>query len=325
MKRYVPIIALSLLFIGACSKKEESPVEQRQKTESTIHNVINKGEDISQSNAVQALESMPDGSPIESSVPHGATGKSTLASKIVHNIPLFKRSISKSPVDSITGTWQYVDSTDEWVHVSTDPSNGIVLLWDFKDTADVHHTAKAEFLSLTWYNDSLLTKADINLYVDNQKVAYLHYDLTLTNGVSAGVALDGAIVGELEFSVNIQAAEGHNLDESDFYGTIHISFSDLTTGESYALDVTSNEDGSGSFRFVYNDNEDNWEVYWTVSAPDATGAQTVSGYIKDNGTEVARIEGTIVDGDFSGIYIVYSDGTRVSISEYLTDIDVDGN
>lgn len=321
MKKFVPIIALSLLIVGACSKKE-SPVEQREKTERTIHKVVDRGEQISNSRAAKAYESMPDNAPIESSMPHGVTGKSTLASEIAHLVPIFTKNVKKSPVDSITGTWEFDETTGEWNHISGEPSDGIVLLWNYKDSTGTSHRVKAEFLSLGWYNDSLLTRTNMNLYVDDEKVAYFNYELSLDNdGIPVGVSMDGAIVGEVEFSLSIQAAEGHNLNETNFYGTVHVSFSDVS-GVSYALDMTVNEDGSSSFRFTYRENDESWEVYWAMSAPDENGAQSVSGYIKDNGTKVASIEGTINNGDFSGVYVVYNDGTRVSVSEYLAGVDV---
>ena len=323
MKKYLLAMTLSVLLIGACSKKDETPVQQKEKTESTINSIINEGTNIEENIAVTAISNMPDDAPIEDNFPGSKGVKSGIAATIAHHIPLFKRNLYKAPLDSIYGTWQYVDSLDEWQHISNEPQNGIVLIWDFADSAGTLHTAKAEFTSISWYNDTLITEVNINLYVDDNRVAYLNYDLTIQNNVPVSVSLDGAIVGVVEFSIDVSAASGHNLEEDDFYGTVHISFRDLTTGESFVLDVTSNEDGSSSFKFVYNDGEDNWEFYWTVSAPNATGVQTVSGYIKENGTEVATIEGTLVEGDFSGIYIVYADGTRVSISEYLSGISGD--
>ncbi len=322
MKKYVIIATMGFLLIGACSKNG-TPIEQREKTERTIHEVANKIDNIESTDAYQALDEMPDGSPIEEYLPaNNGIDRASFVETIVSRVPLFKRNVTKSPIDSIAGTWRYIDSTDEWVHISNEPVDGVVLVWDFKDTADVYHTARAEFTSLRWYNDSLLQKAKINLFVDSQKVAYLNYEISLNNDELVGVVLDGAIIGSVDFTVHVQAAEGHSLNERYFYGTVHISFSD-NSGVSYALDITSNEDGSGEFRFTYRDNEDNWEVYLTISPANSEGKQTVSGYIKDNGTEVATIEGTIENGDFSKVYVVYADGTKVSIKDYLDDIDFD--
>ncbi len=323
MKKYPAMLILALFVVSACSKNEETPVEQKQKTESTITGVIDEGEKIQSSNALQALESMPDDAPIESSFPVGTTGKSTFADMVTSHIPFLKRNIAKSPLDSIAGTWEYDESTDEWNHTSNEPADGIVLIWNYQDTAGVNHQARFEFKTPQWYNDTLLVRFDADLYVDNQKVAHTHYELTIQNDLPTRLVLNGAIVGIVDFSIDISLADGHSLEDDDFYGTVHISFNDLEEGTSYVLDITINEDDSGSFKLVMNDNGDHWKFYAAVSAPDsATGAQRVSGYIKYNNEETARIEGTLVDGNFSEIYVIYADGTRVSLSEYLAGVDI---
>ncbi len=325
MKKYLITVILAAFVVSACNKNEETPVSQKEKTESAINEAVNVGVEVQNSEAIQALMTMPDGAPIENSFPVGSTGKSVIANAVLKQIPFFKRNVFKSPLDSIAGTWEYDESADEWNHTSNEPQNEVVLIWNFQDTTGQTHTARFEFISPEWYNDTLLVRFNAELYVDNQKVAYTHYELTVQSDVSTEVALNGAIVGVVEFSIDANAAAGHNLEEDEFCGTVHISFNDLISGVSFTLDMTANEDRSGSFRFVMNDNGDTWEFYATISVPDSiSGTQGVSGYIKHGNVETARIEGTVTDGDLSQVYIVYTDGTRVSVTEYLNGFDWDG-
>ena len=320
MKKYLATVILALFVMSACNKKEETPVDQRTKTEATISDVVNEGEKIENSKAAKALETMPENAPIASSFPVGTTGKSSVLNMITTRVPFFKKSVVKSPLDTLAGTWVYNDSTGEWNHTSTEPSDGILLIWQFEDSVSRVHTAKLEFKNLVWYNDTLLVRFNANLYVDEERVAYTNYELTVSNDVATRLVINGAIIGIAEFALDISAANGHNLEEEDFCGTVHISFNDLESGTSFTLDITTNEDGSGSFKFVINDGDDTWEFFVTVSAPEAiTGIQRVSGYIKCGDRETARIEGTITGGDFSQIYIIYSDGTRVSISDHINE------
>ncbi len=325
MKRYIVTIGLAVLLVGACSKKEETPVDQKQKTEATITGVVDEGEKIQNTKASEALDNMPDGSPIESSFPSTGVGKSSLSSYILSHIPVFRRSVTKSPLDSLAGTWEYDEAADEWTHTSNTPSDGIVLIWTYSDDSTGTHTARFELSNLDWYNDSLISKLNAKLYVDNAKEAEFSYKLSFDNDMPTELELSGSVSDIYEFSVKVDAEEGHSIGDNNFYGEIHISFEDDESDVSYALDITVNEDGSSSFKFAIDGEDDNdWEVSWTVSAKDAQGRQTVSGYIKWNDTETARIEGTIVNGDFSEVYIVYSDGTRVAVTEYLAGVDTGG-
>ncbi len=316
MKKYMTAIVMALFVLSACSKKE-SPAEQREKAEATITNTVNTGEKIQNSSAVQAIQSMPEGAPIEANFPGGISSKSILSNVLEGHVPFFKKSETKSPIDSIEGTWEY-DVSAGWQHKSNNPADEVVLIWHFVSDDGASHEAELEFKNFGWYNDTLLTKFDVDEYVDSAKVANYSYQLTIQDNVSKALHLSGTLVGIVNFSFDVQAADGHSLDESDFYGTIHISGTNLQDGTSYTIDLVYNDDGSWSFDLVTNDNGGDWHAHLAVSAPDATGAQHVSGYLKNGDTEVATVDGTISeDGDFSGVYIVYSDGTRVPFSTYL--------
>lgn len=324
MKRYATLIMTALIALSACNK--ESPVEQKEKTEAAISEVVNSGVSLQGSEALQALESMPSNSPIESSFPVGSEDEWLLTNVVLKKIPFLKRNIQKSPLDSISGTWEYDEGRGEWIRTSDEPSDGVVLIWNFQDTTGAVREARFNFIRPQWYNDTLLTNFEGELYIDSVKVAFGSYELTVQNGVAAKVSLNATIVGEAEFSLEIEAANGHSLDEDNFYGTISLSLSDLETGSSFTLDITINEDGSTSLKLVMSENNETWEFYVAISSPDPiTGYSNVSGYIKNGDDETARIEGTLRNGEISEIFIVYDDGTRVSVTEYLTFVGPNGS
>lgn len=317
MKKRLAVIAMALFIVNACGRKE-SPAEQKQKTESAITDAVNVGAKLENNNAILAIESMPGGSPIEGDFPGKNGAKGIIANIVKGRVPFFKKNITKSPIDSIEGTWEYDESTGIWNHTSSEPRGEVILIWHFAGADGVTHVAKVEFKNLAWSGDTILTGFDVDEYIDNSKVASLSYDYDIHHKVE----LSGTIVGIVDFYVKVEAADGHTLDEDDFYGTVHLSVNDLNEGNSFSIDITYNEDGSWTFNIVMNDNGEDWQMHFVASAPDEFGRQNVSGYIRNGDVETARIEGTIIGGDFTEVYVIYADGTRVSLASYISGLNI---
>lgn len=321
MKKLFWLVPVLLVFVVSCSR-----APSQEETEDFLTGLGRIGETSMNSTAGKALVDLSSKNP-----PTGTKFKG-IPSLNIKNVWNAGRYIEVSKgIEDVYGTWEYRDS--EWVRVdSTHPENGILWRWSFLDSADDAHTAEFLLDSLTFVYidmDSIPNRIYASLDIDHEQVLWGSYHGTfndngnLTHGDArvdiVGIVQYGGEASDLVYN------DPENPDEATS-GNIHLWAIDHTQGD-YRVDlyITLNEDESGDIRLT---DSDGWEIDVDVSAPVEIVEEPytyirvdLTGEITKNGRHAADIEGTIWDPEYgdhkSEVYIVFSDGSRRPIQDFM--------
>jgi len=323
MRRFVMFgVAIVLVFGLISCSRAPSPAD----TEAFLSGLGSIGQTSMNSTAGKALMDLSSKNP-----PTGTKFKG-VPSLNIKNIWNAGRYIEVSKgIEEVYGTWEYRNF--EWVRVdSTYPENGILWRWPFLDSAGDAHTAEFLLDSLTFVyidTDTIPTRIYASLDIDNEQVLWGSYHGTFNDN---GNLTDGDarvdIVGIVQYggeASDLVYNDPENPDEATS-GNIHFWAIDHTQGD-YRVDlyITFNEDESGNIRLT---DSDGWEIDVDVSAPVEVVEDSVTytrvdltGEITKNGRHAADIEGTIWDPEDddheSVIYVVFSDGSRRPIQDFM--------
>jgi len=235
-------------------------------------------------------------------------------------------------LDTLYGTWDYVD-LQGWIHVDPDdPANAILFTWDYTDTAYVTHAAELLVDSLEFYeaaDDTIPTNIWIGLNVDSDDIAWIKFS---AHYVSADVADEASIVYEIVGYYQLGASIVTNvevdttiLDSLDFDGTVHLWAIDRTT--SYQVDYYVTGYGDDSWLVELEDSDD-WKMEMNISEVvetdmvqgDRYEKRDIEGEITHGGEVEATIEGFAwnpEDVDHpTEITIIFSDDTEEDFQQY---------
>jgi hypothetical protein len=235
-------------------------------------------------------------------------------------------------VDSLYGTWDFVD-INGWVHINrNNPANAILFKWDYLDTAQGVHAAELLIDSLEFYQDTLPTDVWIGIKIDDEPtwLAWLKFEATYTSLEQASaVSLVYEIVGYYQVGVSVTAPieldTAFNIDSTDFVGTVHLWVIDRTSRD-YRVDLTVTRNADDSGVLVLEDSN-GWEMDVDVSAVVETVGEcerrNASGEITRNGTHAADIDGEIWNPEdnthHTAITVTFSDGSENSLLAYLSE------
>jgi hypothetical protein len=234
-------------------------------------------------------------------------------------------------LDTLYGTWDYIDFTG-WVHTDPDnPANAILFTWEYLDSAGIEHDAELLVDSLEFYeatDDTLPTNIWIGLASDGDDLAWIKFS---AHYVSADVADEASLVYEIVNYFQIGATITSDvavdttlLDSMDFVGTVHLWIEDLQTDYRVDYRATRYEDDSG---LLVLEDSDDWEMELNVSEVVEYGGEydeyekrEVDGEITYNGDLVATIEGYIWNPEgedyVSEVTLIFSDDTEDDFMDY---------
>lgn len=229
-------------------------------------------------------------------------------------------------LDTIYGTWDYVD-IQGWVHIDpNNPASAILFTWDYLDTAMVQHDAELLIDSLEFYADTLPTNVWMGISLDDALIAWLKLEAEYLSLEEVNeVSLIYEIVNHFQIGISISSAAAI---DTIFTGTVSLWAIDRTNNN-YRIDLVITLDESYPERIVLSDSR-RWEMDVTISDVVETDGEferrDVSGEITRNGAHAAEISGYIWDPEdashTSEIVITFSDDTEGDLGNYLP-IDFD--
>jgi hypothetical protein len=235
-------------------------------------------------------------------------------------------------LDTLYGTWDYID-LQGWTHVdSNNPADAILFTWEYVDSADHEHDAELLIDSLEFYEaeeDTLPTKIWIGLNSDGDDLAWVKFTAHYT---SAKIADEASFVYEIVNYYQIGASITSNveidttvLDSMDFNGTVHLWAEDLRIH--YKVDYYLTGDGENNWILELEDSDD-WEMELNVYAPsevvivedEELERREVEGEIRYNGEIAATIDGYVWNPEDSehesDVIIVFNDDTEEDFRQY---------
>lgn len=321
MKKIIGVIALaSFIMVAGCHKKE---TVSKQDTEAAIAGMMELDTATTNSEAYAAYKSMPEDMPITLPI-------NTKGVMLEHNLPLpfvgLVQKLShlgirskKALPDSAWGVYQYDYAYDVWNHISKTPQDTVILLWVTNNKQDSLVVSNLKFANAP--NDTVITSCNFNLFVDSNEEAHLYFSSTVNDSAFAtAMHVELELINIVRYTLDANAASGHNLADSVFYGTITATATNLINNNNFSISLTHNTDESGSVNVTWNKGSDEWAINVNLSVPQTVGTYqkyTVSGEIKKNNTHAASIEGVIWDPEDAShrsyINIIYPDGSTGSL------------
>ncbi len=302
-----------LLTLVSCSSKEATPED----TEIFLKGLSSIMMNAYMSEASQALESFGDSDPPGPSIMFNEDIKAPAENLRKMRDPL--------GLDTLYGTWDYIDFAG-WTHVDPDdPENAVLFTWEYLDSAGAEHDAELLIDSLEFYEDTLPTNIWIGLDSDGDDIAWIKFT---AHYVSADVADEASLVYEIVNYVQIGATITSDvdvdttlLDSMDFVGTVHLWAENLQTDYRVDYSVTRYEADSG--RLVLEDSED-WRMVMNMSEVVETDGddekRNVDGEITHDGVLAATIEGYIWEPDDGNhgdvVTIIFSDDSDDDFTQY---------
>lgn len=238
----------------------------------------------------------------------------------------------KGGIEDLYGTWEWQDTG--WVHIDpNNPQAGILFRWNYIDTSGIH-TAELLMDSIQFEvinTDTLPTRLHIALFLDGNKIAEFSYTASFTsngnyNYLKVVVSLTGYGQVGFEFKNPVWRENGYgDYELAAFTARIWII---NYTNHNYRVDltITKNEDDSGTITFT---DSDGWKLVVNVSEPQRVvenGIEykkyNISGEITKDGRHAADIQGTVWDPSddthISTIYVIFTDGSREPLQNYIT-------
>ncbi len=309
------VVGLGLLLIlTSCSEKETT----RDDTENFIVDLQSVFANAYMSESSQILESFSESEPPGPSL--SSTGSLEASTQ---NLRALRAPFG---IDTLYGTWDYVD-IQGWVHVDPDdPENAVLFTWTYLDTAMDDHEAEVLIDSLEFYEgtaDTLPTSIWIGINSDDNDIAWIKFGAHYVSDEQAdSVSLVYRIINYFEFGASITTnvdvdveIDTTFLDSLDFVGTVHLWAENLETD--YGVDYRFTRNANDTWQFVFADSRD-WRMVVNLSQVVETDGEDerrdVTGEITHNGEHAADIEGYIWapdDGNHGDmITIIFSDDTE---------------
>ncbi len=228
------------------------------------------------------------------------------------------------------GTYEWNDTLGWVLTDSTYPTDGYLFKWTFTDSANVQHNAEllvdSVEIFVTMYGDSLPARVHSSLKVDNQELAWMHYDASYTTeGIPQTLNFKAELVNIIQVGLSAQVS------------SITLEQIPVATVTAWIIDYTQNNYRM-DFKFTGNtDNtmnlewwdSDGWKLTMDFSAPVVVTESNyvgkkieVTGEITHKNVHAADVEGTLWDPDqepdhVSEIYVVWPDGTKTPLEDYL--------
>ena len=320
--RKILFISLVAILLGVGCKKSAPPQEQ---TEEFLSRPADIGETVENSLTGQALSDFFE------KFSYMSKEKPNLFSKdgIKNAWKWFTRTTRTKQDIDVYGTYEWNDT--EWVLVdSTYPVDGYLFKWTFTDSANTQHNAELLIDSVEiytdMYGDSLPERMHSSLKLDNQELAWMHFDASYTTqGIPESVNFKAELVGIIQVGL-----------EGEITG-ITMEFRPIAELEAWIVDYTQNNYRM-DFKFIGNSDNtmsiewwdsDGWKLTMDFSAPTVvtesnyTGKKTdVTGEITKKNTHAADIEGTLWEPELepdhvSEVYVVWPDGTKTPLEDYF--------
>ncbi len=309
-----------LLTLVSCSSEEATPAD----TKTFLSGLNSMMMNAYMSEASQALESFGNSDPPGPAIMFNEDIKAPAENLRKMRDPL--------GLDTLYGTWDYIDFQG-WTHVDPDdPANAILFTWEYVDSSDYQHDAELLIDSLEFYEtaeDTLPANIWIGLDSDGDDIAWIKFSAHYT---SADVADEASLVYEIVNYFQIGATitsevdvDTTLLDSMDFDGTVHLWAENLQTD--YKIDYYLTGDGDDNW-FLELEDSDGWEMELTVYEPDEFDIvqgdrferRDVEGEIRHNDELAATIEGYIWDPEDddheSDVVIIFSDDTEEDFQQY---------
>jgi len=302
-----------LLTLVSCISKEATP-EDTKIFLSGLNSIMMNAY---MSEASQALESFGDSDPPGPSIMFNEDIKAPAENLRKMRDPL--------GLDTLYGTWDYIDFQG-WTHVDPDdPANAVLFTWEYLDSAGAEHDAELLIDSLEFYGDTLPTNIWIGLDSDGDDIAWIKFT---AHYVSADVADEASLVYEIVNYFQIGATITSDvdvdttlLDSMDFVGTVHLWAENLQTD--YRVDYSVTRYEADSVLLVLEDSED-WRMVINMSEVVETDGdderRSVDGEITHDGVLAATIEGYIWEPDDGNhgdvVTIIFSDDSDDDFTQY---------
>ncbi len=333
MSKITKGVLIGLLVITAC-KKEEKDISKGD-TEGFLYGVGTTSQSTQNSEGFIAINDFI------ADPPPGAMP--LLASKSAFtNIKVFMNKILdwNDSVKCLYGTWTHTDIWkydtnacgyefySNWDYVHND-TTGITFIWKYM--SDTIHTANMRLYNILFVHDTLLASLSCDLQSDNNPVMNADFDADYDAQQKATrVHFRIEFTDAGEYSIDIAAAPGYNLEDTIFIGTVSGYVKDYTQNN-YILNYyfENNEDSSMVFEFW---DSDEWKFHLALESPVHTSHppydphyyHPISGEITKNGKTAASLKGEIWVTEppndpehYTWIHVVFPNGDEENLFKYI--------
>jgi len=239
----------------------------------------------------------------------------------------------KGGISDYYGTWAWADTG--WIHQNPDnPSDGILFTWTYTDSTGTHQAGLLidSIQTQVIGNDTLPTSLRVTLTLDNRTIAEFTFNATYdANGNPTYLKVVLTIPSYVQVGFELKNTTWvYNQDYNDYdltSATFHLWVINYQR-HNYRIDFTITVRQDKSISITLTDSE-GWNVVLNASAPQQVQEGfmiyekiTVSGEITKDGRHAADISGTIWipedENHKTEIYVIFSDGSREPLENYIT-------